>query len=261
MSEAGRKTLAGARVAVTRPQDGPDALVLELELRGAVAVALPLLQIAPVEDERALQAAARSLRQYDWVVFTSANAVRYLAAALRAVRAPAGTRPARVAAVGDATAAAVVELLGWSVDAVPAHFAGDAVTGAMAAAGPLRDARVLWPRALGARAALPRGLAGAGALLDAPPAYRTVELPGNAHAIARLLEAGELDAITLTSPSAARCLAAAGPRSDTAVFAVIGPVTAAEAARWRLPVHVMPARHTIPALVDALAARMGRAAG
>jgi uroporphyrinogen-III synthase len=45
------------------------------------------------------------------------------------------------------------------------------------------------------------------------------------------------------------------------VFAVIGPVTAAEAARWRLPVHVMPARHTIPALVDALAARMGRAAG
>jgi uroporphyrinogen-III synthase len=250
--------LRGVRVAVTRPDEGGDALSLELESRGAVPLTVPLLAIAPVEDDSDLRRAALSLDTYDWVVFTSANGARYLAAAMAAAGAAAGARPARVAVVGDATAHAVADLLGWGADVTPGHFTGDALPEAMRAAGPLHGTRVLWPRALGARDALPRGLAAAGAVLDSPPAYRTIELPDNARKLAGLLERREVDVVTLTSPSAARCLAAARPRTDAAVFAVIGPVTADTARACGLPVHVAPLRHTFPALVEALAAHLSR---
>jgi uroporphyrinogen-III synthase len=253
------KALRGVRVAVTRPQDGADALSEELLRQGAEVLPIPLIAIVPVPDDSALRRAAAEVAGYDWVVFTSANAVRYLADAIAAAGDPGGTAgpPTRVAAVGPGTARVVAEILGWRVDATPGDHVGDALPAAMQAIGSLSGARVLWPRALGAREVVPRLLREAGAVLDAPAAYRTVELPDNARSLVAMLERGEVDAVTLTSPSAVRCLAAAHPPSATAVFAVIGPVTAAAARRCGLPVHVTPDTHTIPALVEALVVRLG----
>jgi uroporphyrinogen-III synthase len=254
MRESGWQPLRGWRVAVTRPAHGAAELSELLRARGAEAVALPLLRIAPPEDATPLLSAARRIADYDWIVFTSASAVRALHDALRdegrLVRRP----PGRIAVVGPATAAAVAELLSWSVAAVPDEYVADAVSAAMAAAAPLRGARVLWPRARDARDVLPGELRAAGAILDDPEAYRTVEDLENARVLSAMLMHGQLDAVTLTSPSAVRCLAAARPRLGGAILAVIGPVTAQAARASGLPVHVEPDQHTIPELVSALAA-------
>jgi uroporphyrinogen III methyltransferase / synthase len=239
--------LAGRRVAVTRPAEEEDGLAPLLTAAGAAPLVLPLVAIAAPPDVHPLQAAVAALDSYDWVVFTSANAVRAL------TNAGGGATPvARVAAVGPATAQAVRDLLGWRVDVVPGRHMGGEIVAAMQAAGLGGGQRVLWPRAEAAREELPRDLRAAGANVDDPVAYRTVALHGNAQRLADEIRRGTVDAVILTSPSAADCLAAASPQLDRVVLCAIGPTTADAARRHGLSVQVQPAHHTIAALVDAL---------
>jgi uroporphyrinogen-III synthase len=255
---ASSEPLHGRRVAVTRPAADADQLAMLLRLNGAVPVILPLVGVEAAADLAPLAAAISRLPTYDWVVFTSANAVRMVQAELRRSRAAAGLRPRRTAAVGPATAKAVIDLLGWSVDVVPDDFIGAALPAAMVAVAPLRGSSVLWPRAAAAQDALPRELAAAGAMVDAPVAYRTVARVDAARELARLLNEAALDVVTFTSPSAVNCLASISTETGAAVVAVIGASTAAAARQKGLPVHVEPGQHTIPGLVDALSEYLRR---
>ncbi|HSJ09940.1 MAG TPA: uroporphyrinogen-III synthase [Longimicrobiales bacterium] len=247
MSEA-RGPLAGRTVAITRPADGADDLAERLRVVGAVPLVAPLVRIEAA-GERELGAAALALASYDWVVFTSATAVQRLSSALPA---GPGEGAPRVAAVGAATAAAVREMLGWDVAVVPAQFTGDAVVPAMLEAGSLAGARVLWPRAQDARTAIADALAAAGAHLDAPVAYRTVPDEAAAARLVQRIDGGTVDIVTFTSPSTVAAFASAVPPRESVTVAVIGPVTAAACAARGIAVQIVPAEHTIRALVDAL---------
>jgi uroporphyrinogen-III synthase len=258
--------LEGCRVAVTRPDDHAAGLAALLREAGAVPVLMPLIAIEAARDAAPLRAAVASLQSYDWIVFTSSTAVRCLSAALQAVAGAAADPPARaavtprarIAAVGPATAQAVEDVFGWTVDAVPPQQVGGAVVEAMLACAPVAGRRVLWPRAEAARDALPRDLRRAGALVDDPVAYHTVPRADAARELARMLDYAELDAVILTSPSAVACLASARPRIGRAVICAIGPATAAAARAHGLPVHVEPRAHTIPALVESLRQHLQR---
>jgi uroporphyrinogen-III synthase len=245
--------LTGRSVALTRPAEGAAEFADRLRQLGARPVLLPLIAVRPPEDRRALEQAAARLASYDWIVFTSANAVRSLAEVLaRTAGTAAGARIPLIAAVGTATAAAVATSLGWRADVVPEEYTGGSLTPAMEALAPLRGARVLWPRAAIAREALPRDLAAAGAVLDDPPAYETVADPVVARELARQVACGDIDVLTFTSPSAVSSFAAQSPGVGDAIVAVIGPATAATARQNGLPVHVEPQQHTISALIEAL---------
>lgn len=237
---------------MTRPAGGAAELAELLRERAARPVVLPLVAVLPAADPAPLRAAAAALQGFDWVVFTSPNAVRYMHDALAATGSSGVRPPARIAVVGPATARAVEQLLGWPVDASPTEFTGDAVAAAMQAVAPLHGARVLWPRSAAARDAVPRDLQAAGAVLEAPEAYRSEPVPAAARELCHLLERRLLDAITFTSPSAVHCLAAEHPRLDDIAVAVIGSITARAARDHGFPVHVEPDQHTIPALVIAL---------
>lgn len=252
--------LQGLRVAVTRPDPAPqtDPLSELLSAEGAVPVPVPLVRIERPPDRTALLACAAVVDGYDWIVFTSANGVRFFAEALLQVGGEGAKPGARIAAVGPATADAVTAQLGWDVAVVPDRFTGAAVAAAMAAVAPLAAARVLWPKAVEAREFLGRDLLAAGARLDAPHAYATRALPEGAAELARMLAEGGVDVVTLTSPSAARCLARAQPRMRGVVVAVIGPSTAEAARDAGLPVHVEPETHTLPGLVAALVRHVRR---
>jgi uroporphyrinogen-III synthase len=245
--------LAGQRVAVTRPEPGGRELAELLRAAGAEPVMLPLIEIAPPADPEPLRRAAAALDEYDWIVFTSANAVRRVHEVLQPlVRATAGLPRAHVAAVGPATAATVRTCLGWPVHAVPERYTGAEVVAAMRVHAPVAGARVLWPRAEAARDALPRDLAVAGAVVDAPVAYRTNARQDTARSLAAQLASGEIDILLLASPSAVDALVGAGASTSAAVVCVIGSTTGAAARKAGLPVHVEPEEHTIPALIDAL---------
>jgi uroporphyrinogen-III synthase len=241
--------LQGRIVVVTRPEQGAADFAAALRAEGAEPVLMPLIRIVATDDAAQLSRCLRQLSEYEWIVFTSANAVGPVAALLPSAAVPTG----RVAAVGPATAAAVEQRLGWPTTVVPGHYSGADLAAAMRTIAPLTGARVLWPRARAARAELPRALAHAGARLDAPEAYAVEAVAGSAHELHQAIMAGTVDAVTFTSPSAVNAFAAAGPLGTAVVVAVIGASTAAAARGHGIPVHVEPEEHTIAAMVDGLA--------
>jgi uroporphyrinogen III methyltransferase/synthase len=244
----GARPLAGLRVAVTRPAADADELAGQLREAGAVPVLVPLTRVVPPASDAQIRRALARLSEYDWVIFTSTNAVR----AVRAMGPWEGVH-AGIAAVGSATAAAVHALTGRAADVIPSDFTASALADALLATGSLRDKRVLWPRAELSRDQLRRALEDAGALVDDPVAYRTVADRSGAAALAAMAGLGEVDAITFTAPSAVDSFADASPGSMHCVIAVIGPATAAAARARGMRVHVEPEQHIIPALVRALA--------
>jgi uroporphyrinogen-III synthase len=113
--------LDGVGVLVTRPEQQSAPLCRRLELAGALAVPLPMIEIQPVVDVRELAARLGPLGQFDVVIFTSANAVRFGAELLAQPAEPAVAERARtvIAAIGPATARAL-DAAGHPAAVVPA---------------------------------------------------------------------------------------------------------------------------------------------
>jgi uroporphyrinogen III methyltransferase/synthase len=239
-----RRPLSGRRIVVTRSREQASDLVERLRERGAETIELPAITIAdPLDGGAALRDAASLVSTYDWVVFTSANAVERFLPLLRDARDLAGTR---IAAIGPGTTAA---LAGGNLvpDVVPERFVAEALLEAMA---PLAPGRVLLPRAAVARQVLPEGLRAAGFAVDVVEAYRTEVAPPSQQARAA---AADADAVTFTSSSTVTgYLEAVGREAVPPVVACIGPITADTARRCGLTVDVVAPVHTIDGLVDAL---------
>lgn len=241
-----RRPLFGRRVVVTRPRAQAPALVRALRERGAEPVEVPVIAIVdPADGGAALRAAAAQLTTYDWVVFTSANAVERLLALL-----PDGRSfgSARIAAIGTGTAAAL-NAARLVPDLVPERFVAESLLDAWPPPG-APGARVLLPSAAAARDVLPEGLRAAGYHVDVVETYRTE--PGDPSP-EELAAAADADAIAFTSSSTvAEYLAVAGREALPPVVACIGPVTAATARERGLEVSVEADVHTVDGLADAL---------
>jgi uroporphyrinogen III methyltransferase/synthase len=261
------RPLFGKRVLVTRPRDQAGEMVDRLTVLGADAIEAPMIRIVPPEDEAPLKMAARNVASFDWVVFTSANAVDALLTALldgpRDIRALAGPQ---LCTVGSGTAERLARY-GIRVDLVPDEFRGEAVVAALAQHGAVEGARVLVPRADIGRDVIADGLRNAGALVTDVVAYRTVLEDAQAEDgpdVYRMLLDSKIDVVTFTSPSAVRNFTQIYGIEQTVdllkntIVAVIGPVTAEAAIGLGIPVAVVPSVSTVAALVDAIAAHVTR---
>ncbi len=254
--------LAGVRVVVTRAKAQAAAMVARLEALGAEAIEVPAIAIAPPEDPGALDDACSRIATFDWVVFTSANAVDRVAERLTAapggIGAPAGPR---LCAVGAATGEALARH-GLRVDLVPDEYRAEGVIRALRRQGDLTGVRVLLPRADLARDLLPAELGRAGAAVTAVTAYRTVpaDLGRDGPDIRGMLRERQADVVTFTSGSSVRNFArAVGVEAADLLrrveVACIGPVTAEAARRLDIATTIMPAESTVPALLDAIVER------
>jgi uroporphyrinogen-III synthase len=220
--------LSGWRVLVTRQPEQAAGLAEALAREGAQVVEVPLIEIAPPGDPAPLRDAVDRLSDYDWLVFTSANAVRAFAIELSARAVPAGVR---IATVGPSTSDAVTDSLpGVTVALTPAReFRAEGMVAAFAEQN-VKGLRVLIPASARARDTVASGLTSQGARVDVVTAYRTLT-PADAPArLAAALAAG-VDVVTLASPSAVEGFVASCPPGVARPRAVvIGPVTE-EAAR------------------------------
>jgi uroporphyrinogen III methyltransferase/synthase len=259
---ASPRPLEGVRVVVTRASGQEASLADALAAEGAAVLHRPLIRLQAATDPQPLLAAARRAAEYDWLVFTSANAVGKFSEALHAAGVPPSQiEGVRIAAVGPATSAAL-EASGFHVDLLPGEALAESIAHAMAAATDLNGSRVLWPRARGARADLASSLVKLGATVDAVEAYRTVLDVAAGADLRREVADGSVDVLTFTSPSTVTAFAAGGTASaGRAMVATIGPVTAAAARARGLPVHVQADPHTATGLVAALRAHLERARG
>src|SRR5207244_8711926 len=128
---------------------------------GAEPIELPAISIEPPVSYEAMDAAI-GRRDYAWVVFTSANGVRFFHDRLLALGEHADwMRGSRVAAIGPETARALAAI-GLTADLVPDEYVAEALVACLADAAPLQGQRVLLPRADIARDALSSGLLGEG---------------------------------------------------------------------------------------------------
>jgi uroporphyrinogen III methyltransferase/synthase len=258
-----RQPLFGKRILITRPQEQAAELAGPLEALGAETVEAPMIRIAPPEDPSPLERACASAATFDWIVFSSHNAVeafmRRLLASPADVRALAGVR---LCAVGPVTASRLAAY-SLKVDAQPSEYRAEAVVAELLRSGDLEGKRVLLPRADVGRDLISNELRIRGVDVVDVVAYRTVatdpERDGGPDVYKLLLEQ-QLDIVTFTSASAVHNLVRVlgdDPAVDllnATTVAVIGPVTAEAAARHGIRTAIMPTEYTVPALVRAIAA-------
>jgi uroporphyrinogen III methyltransferase/synthase len=245
-----RLPLFGQRIVVTRARGQAEALSSRLHALGAEVIELPTIEILPALDYDPLDQAIANLGTYDWLIFTSANGVRFFlerldrsAIDLRALR-------ARICAIGPATRAAI-EALHLKVDVMGTDYVAEGMLAAFAAHGAahnLAGQRILLPRAAVARDLVPVELARRGAVVDVVEAYRTA-VPEGAFDLPE-----KPDWITFTSSSTVRnFVAMAGAEALAGVkVASIGPITSATARELGIEVTVEASVFTVDGLEEAI---------
>jgi uroporphyrinogen-III synthase/uroporphyrinogen III methyltransferase/synthase len=257
--------LTGLRVLVPRETPGPDPLVIALSAAGAVPMVVPLIQTVPPHDPTELDDALLALEvgYYGWLAVTSASAVPVLADRAEEVGHDLAQLLAdvRVAAVGGSTARALREA-GVRVDLVPVgRSSAQTLLAAWPPAGDTPE-RVLLPLGDLASSALADGLAAHGWPVDVVVTYRTVPGPAPEPATRAAWDAGEVDAVLLTSGSTARnLLTMLGAPAGGTLVCCIGESTATEARRAGIAVDAVAQDQTPGGLVAALAAAVAARTG
>lgn len=243
--------LHGLRILVTRPEGQADTLMERLRSLGGEPILFPAIRILPPEDWSAVDNTLRRAPQFDWIIFTSANGVRFTMERLEALGlGPEHLRTVRIAVIGPATARAV-QKWGLTPAPLPREFRSEAVADAL---GEVQGLRILLLRAEGARKALVAILKERGAQVEEVAVYRI--RPIHEGAGVECLFPPLPDMVTLTSPSIARALASLALQSlvppERLPAVCIGPVTAAAAREEGFPVIAVARTYTIEGLVEAV---------
>ncbi len=258
------RALYGWTVLVPRTKDQAGEMSERLTSYGALPVEVPTIAVEPPRSPAQMERAVKGLvdGRFQWVVFTSTNAVRAVWEKFGEfgldARAFSGVK---IACVGESTADRV-RAFGISPELVPA--------GEQSSLGLLDDFppydsifdpvnRVLLPRADIATETLAEGLRERGWEIEDVTAYRTVRAAPPPAATREMIKTGGFDAVCFTSSSTVRNLVGiAGKPHARTIIACIGPKTAETAAEFGLRVDVQPETAAIGPLVDALAEHAAR---
>jgi uroporphyrinogen III methyltransferase/synthase len=243
--------LLGKTVLITRAASQSGDLRTALEALGAQVLECPSIEIVPISDWTLVDHAIGDLNSYQWLIFTSTNAVEHF---MQHVHAKGVTCAVPVAAVGSSTAR---KLEAWNLTAslVPATFRAEGLLELFPA--DLQGIRILLPRAETARELLPEELRRRGAIVDVVPVYRTVKSEAGLADLRTTLNHHAIDAIVFTSPSAVRSISETLGDELTALLspipiAVIGPVAREAVESVGLRVVIQPDKATVQDLVKAI---------
>lgn len=252
------RPLFGRRILVTRPLDQADELQRRLLELGADVLVQPAIQITAPADWQPVDRALARLEQFDWLVFSSVNGVRWLLHRLldqgSDLRSLAGVR---LAAIGPGTARAL-EQFHLRADLVPRDFRAEALAEALSpdAAGK----RFLLARASRGREVLAEQLRAAGGIVEQIVVYQSVDVTTVDLDVAQRMASGRIDWVTVTSSAIARSLATLFGESLTQTrLASISPVTSATLRQLRLEPTAEAATYTVEGVVDAILAAERRA--
>jgi uroporphyrinogen III methyltransferase/synthase len=227
-----KRPLFGQRVLVTRPIDQAGALTAPLAELGAEVLVQPAIEIRPPADWSAVDQALARLDQFDWLVFSSANGVRYFLERLTQARSASEGAPLRdlralgqikLAAIGPGTADELAQFH-LRADLVPDEYRAESL--AQALAGPSQREKFLLLRASRGREVLAEELTRAGGQVEQVVVYDSVDVASPDAEIAARLAAGQIEWTTVTSSAIARSLAHLfGADLKKTKLASISPIT------------------------------------
>ena len=255
-----KRPLFGKRMVVTRTREQASELVAKLEENGAACLEYSTIHIEPVDDYQLLDQALEKMQSYDWILFTSLNAITYFFKRLNATgRDSRALASCCIGAVGRATAEELLKY-GIRADLVPEKFTGQGLAESLIAGG-VQGKQILLPRALKAMETLPEMLDDAGATVTVAPVYQNVPPQGRKDELREELAEGDIDLVTFTSSSTVTnfltMVDAADEQElhqllDGVKIAAIGPITAETVRKNGLTVDIQPDNYTIADLVDAI---------
>jgi len=259
--------LAGTRILVGRARHQAGSLSASLRSLGATVIEIPFIEIRKPQSYQPLDDALKSIRNYDWLILTSANGVEAMWERVRKLRiARRVLQHLQIAAIGPATKKAIVKHR-LKVKMVPEEYVAESVVKG------LRDKvngkRVVLIRAKVARDVIPEELRAAGAEVDVVEAYETVAPEKSRVRLRALMKsaARRPHIVTFTSSSTAKNFAEllgnfkAGSLSAGAIkagsishvqFASIGPVTSATLRELQMPVAIEAREFTMAGLIRAI---------
>lgn len=253
------KPLFGQRVLVTREHAVGFEPLAEL---GAEVIEFRTIEIVPPDDWTEMDRAIEKIDSYNWLIFTSANGVKFFFQRLmdkdRDIRDLKGVK---ICAVGSKTSSAIKKY-GIRVDLVPEKFNAEGLIEAFSqqtraranGSSPLHGVKILLPRAETAREVFPRKVRELGGEIDVFTAYKTVKPEVHGKRLKRFLKEGKISIATFTSAATFNNYMeimgedALGLLKDV-IIAVIGPVTAKAVEKAGLTVHIMPKEATVDAMV------------
>ena len=258
------RALYGWTVLVPRTKEQAGEMSERLTAHGATPIEVPTIAVEPPRSPAQMERAVKGLvdGRFQWVVFTSTNAVRAVWEKFGEfgldARAFSGVK---IACVGESTADRV-RAFGISPELVPS---GEQSSLGLLEEFPEYDSifdpvnRVLLPRADIATETLAEGLRERGWEIEDVTAYRTVRAAPPPADTREMIKTGGFDAVCFTSSSTVRNLVGiAGKPHARTIVACIGPKTAETAAEFGLRVDVQPETAAVGPLVDALAEHAAR---
>jgi len=253
------RPLHGRRIVVTRAREQASEFMEALSGLGASCIEFPTIEVVPPESWEPIDRALRSLEDYQWVIFTSVNGVRYFLERLEANQKDVrDLKGVKIGAIGPKTAQ-MWKNLGIQPDVMPGEYRAEAVAAALKDQG-IGGNRVLLPRASKAREVLPEELRKMGAKVDLVPAYATVKPRTRKDEVRAWLEQGGIDMVTFTSSSTVRNFVEMFEEEAASLHewmqrvpvACIGPVTAQTARENGLRVDLFPSEYTVDALTEGI---------
>lgn len=253
-----KRPLFGKRIVVTRTRHQSSELAEQLTDLGADVLLAPTIQINPPADWTPVDDAINNIKNYDWLILTSANGVAGLRERLQALNLDARhLAGVKIAVVGDQTANALNDI-GLQHDLMPNEFVGESLAAALIENHDMSGKKILMLRADIARPMLKEKLTEAGATVNDVAIYETTiadRLPEN---VIQAVEQQDIDWVTFTSSSTVRHFATLlgntknKLQSDNIRIASIGPVTSNTARELDIPVTVEAKEHNIQGLIQAI---------
>jgi uroporphyrinogen III methyltransferase/synthase len=249
------RPLFGQRVLVTRPLDQAETLCSQFDELGADCLIQPAIQISPPEDWSAVDSAIDRLGEFDWLVFSSSNGVRFMVERLLErggdLRKLASVK---IAVMGPGTGEEL-ERYHLKADMRPEQYRAEALAEMLR--GEARGRRFLLARASRGREVLSEELLAAGAHVEQIVVYRSNDVPEPNPEIAASLAAGRIDWISVTSSAIARSLAKMfGQELCKSQLASISPITSATIRSLGFEVAVEAIVYTMDGVVDAIMERV-----
>jgi uroporphyrinogen-III synthase len=235
-------------VLITRPRAQSNSFGEALQSAGFEPIYFPVIEIRAVKNNAELDDAIKNIQKYDWVVFTSVNAVDVV------FESTVGATLPRIAAIGPKTADALRKH-NIEPDFIPNEYVAEAILPGL---GDLHGKRVLLPRAEIAREELPKEIVKAGGIVHEIVVYQTLPTEVDMNGL-NALKSG-VDVITFTSASTVQNFAAIMRQNNlnlldlpnNPLFACIGPITEQAAREERLTNLVVAKEYTTDGLVEVI---------
>jgi uroporphyrinogen III methyltransferase/synthase len=250
------KPLFGRSIVVTRDAHGNAELASKIAHRAAIPIIFTTIKIKPLTESNQFVKAISELAGCDWVIFSSANGIRFCFEGLSKLgRDARAFGRAKIACMGSASAG-LLEQFGIKADFVPTVFTSVQLARQLAAKVNLKDKKILLFSSAITSGELADKLKGFGAIVNEVSVYTTVPEENEASRLIEEIELGRIDWITFTSPSTVRCfydrISSELVNSSRVKVASIGPVTSAELSRLGVKLDLEAKEYTTDGLIKAI---------